>query len=58
VTVEALDDARFLFGSAKLHDYPLVLGSHSVHTNHASLARGIERIRQVAAELRAAVAKS
>lgn len=57
VTVQAADDTRFLFGSAQLHDYPLVLGSHSVHTNPASLARGVERIRQLGNELRAVVAK-
>jgi redox-sensitive bicupin YhaK (pirin superfamily) len=54
VTIECMEDTRFLFGSAPKHEYPLVLGSHSVHTNHASLARGIARIREVHAELAAA----
>lgn len=51
VTIEAEDDARILFGSARKHDHPLVLGSHSVHTSRESLARGEARIRQVREEL-------
>lgn len=54
VIIEALEDARVLFGSARRHAHPLVLGSHSVHTNAASLDRGVSRIRAVGAELRRA----
>lgn len=54
LTVHATDDVRLLLGSARKHDHPLVLGSHSVHTNPASLARGVERILQVRRELTAA----
>jgi redox-sensitive bicupin YhaK (pirin superfamily) len=54
VTFDAVDDARVLLGSAKKHEHRLVLGSHSVHTNEASLARGVARIGEVAAELRRA----
>ena len=54
VTIEAVDDARLLFGSARKHAHPLVLGSHSVHTNAKSLARGVARIQQVGTELRRA----
>lgn len=54
VAIEALDDARVLFGSAKKHDHRLVLGSHSVHTSEASLARGVARIREVGVELQRA----
>lgn len=53
ITLEASSDARILFGSARPHAHPLVLGSHSVHTNHASLASGVARIRSVFADLRA-----
>jgi redox-sensitive bicupin YhaK (pirin superfamily) len=52
VTIDAVDDARILFGSAKKHDHPLVLGSHSVHTSREALARGEATIRAVHDELR------
>ena len=51
VTIEAAEDSRILFGSARKHDHPLVLGSHSVHTSRESLARGEARIRAVHEEL-------
>jgi redox-sensitive bicupin YhaK (pirin superfamily) len=54
VEVSAVEDARFLVGSAKKHDHPLVLGTSSVHTNPQSLARGLERIREIGRELREA----
>jgi redox-sensitive bicupin YhaK (pirin superfamily) len=54
VTIDAVDDARVLLGSAAKHDHPLVLGSHSVHTSRAALARGEARIREVREELRRA----
>lgn len=53
VTLDAVEDARILFGCAKPHEHPLVLGSHSVHTSRESLARGEARIREVYAGLRA-----
>jgi redox-sensitive bicupin YhaK (pirin superfamily) len=54
VQIEAMEDARVLFGSARKHKYPLVLGTHSVHTNAESLTRGITKIRAVGAELQRA----
>ncbi|MEN9798077.1 MAG: hypothetical protein RL653_1773 [Pseudomonadota bacterium] len=53
-TVEALEETRLLFGCAKKHEHPLVLGSHSVHTNEVSLVRGVARIQAVGMELRRA----
>lgn len=50
---DAKDDARFLFGAARKHPWPLVLGSHSVHTSPAALAVGQAEIRAVAQRLRA-----
>jgi len=41
-----------LFGSARKHPHPLILGSYSVHTNARSLAQGIETIRAVGDNLR------
>jgi hypothetical protein len=52
--IDAVDDSRVLFCCAKKHPHWLVLGSHSVNTNEASLARGVARIGDVAAELRRA----
>lgn len=54
ITIEALEASRVLFGSAKKHEHRLVLGSHSVHTNEASLVRGVARIREVGEALRKA----
>ncbi len=54
IPITAVEDARVLFGSAKKHDYPLVLGSHSVHTNERSLALGAATIRSVGEALRKA----
>jgi hypothetical protein len=45
--------ARFLFGAARKHPWPLVLGSHSVHTSPAALAAGQAEILAVARRLRA-----
>jgi redox-sensitive bicupin YhaK (pirin superfamily) len=45
---------RALVGTAKKHEYPLVLGSHSVHTNSASLARASTNIRAIGEDLRRA----
>ena len=52
IVIEATEASRVLFGCAEPHEHRLVLGSHSVHTNAASLARGVARIRVIADELR------
>jgi redox-sensitive bicupin YhaK (pirin superfamily) len=54
IVIEATEASRILFGSARKHEHPLVLGTHSVHTNAGSLARGVARIREVGEELRRA----
>jgi redox-sensitive bicupin YhaK (pirin superfamily) len=41
-----------LMGSGRRHDYPLVLGSSSVHTNKQSLVRGQQRIEELGLMLR------
>ncbi len=49
VAIEAIEPCRLLLGSAVFHAHPLVLGSHSVHTNREALVTGvagIEAIRQ------------
>lgn len=51
ITIEATDDARVLFGTARKHEHPLVLGRHSIHTSQDALVRGEKRIREVYAEL-------
>ena len=43
----AQGDCAFLLGSAVRHPYPLVLGSHSVHTAREALQRGTQRIAQL-----------
>jgi redox-sensitive bicupin YhaK (pirin superfamily) len=45
--------ARVLIGTAKRYQYPLVLGSSSVHSNANSLARGAQRIQALRADLTA-----
>jgi redox-sensitive bicupin YhaK (pirin superfamily) len=52
IVIEAPEPARVLFGCAKKHDHPLVLGTHSVHTNEQSLARGVANIRSIGDQLR------
>lgn len=54
VDIEAIDDCRVLFGCARKHEYELVLGSHSVHTNEQSLSRGVATIREVRRQLQRA----
>jgi redox-sensitive bicupin YhaK (pirin superfamily) len=51
VHLEALEPSRVLLGTAQKHEHTLVLGSHSVHTTPASLARGEAQIRAVATQL-------
>ncbi|KAB8040806.1 pirin family protein [Silvanigrella paludirubra] len=43
----AVDNCTFLFGSSKKHDYPLVLGTHSVHTNEKALNEGKNKIEEI-----------
>jgi redox-sensitive bicupin YhaK (pirin superfamily) len=45
VVIEAIEPSRLLLGSAVLHDHPLVLGSHSMHTSREALARGWRGLR-------------
>lgn len=54
IEITAITPSRVLFGSAKKHDHPLVLGTHSVHTNAASLAQGVKNIRAIGEDLRRA----
>jgi redox-sensitive bicupin YhaK (pirin superfamily) len=44
--------SRILMGSGRRHDYPLVLGSSSVHTTKQSLVRGQRRIEELGMSLR------
>lgn len=44
--------SSILLGSGRRHDYPLVLGSGSVHTNKQSLGRGEQRIEELGMVLR------
>jgi redox-sensitive bicupin YhaK (pirin superfamily) len=46
--------SQILVGSGRRHDYPLVLGPGSVHTNAHSLARGQHRIQELGVDLRSA----
>jgi redox-sensitive bicupin YhaK (pirin superfamily) len=43
--------ARVLFGSARRHEHPLVLGTSSVHTSRDALDRSLRRIRAIGAQL-------
>ncbi|MDP2315180.1 MAG: pirin family protein [Pseudomonadota bacterium] len=52
IEVVAEGPTRVLVGIGVPHDHPLVLGSHSVHTSPASLARGVARIRDIGVELK------
>lgn len=54
LVIDALVPTRVLFGCAPKHPHPLVLGSHSVHTNSTSLARGVATIRAIGEDLRRA----
>jgi redox-sensitive bicupin YhaK (pirin superfamily) len=47
IEFEARSDAEFVLGSAVPHDYDLVLGSHSVHTNAAALREAEARISAI-----------
>ena len=49
----ALEDARFVLGSAVKHPYELVLGNYSVHTHRQALEKGEARIAEIGERLRA-----
>jgi redox-sensitive bicupin YhaK (pirin superfamily) len=51
IEFEAQSDAEFVLGSAILHDYDLVLGSHSVHTSVESLREAEARISAIQTRL-------
>jgi redox-sensitive bicupin YhaK (pirin superfamily) len=46
-------ETSFMLGAAPKHDFPLVLGPYSVHTNPTSLSMGFQRIREAGRALRA-----
>jgi redox-sensitive bicupin YhaK (pirin superfamily) len=48
---QAITDCAFLFGAAVKHNYDLVLGSHSVHSNAQALANGKARINEIGEQL-------
>lgn len=52
ITFEARGETRVLLGSAAPHAHPLVLGTSSVHTDAAALARSLGRICEIGAGLR------
>ena len=51
IEFEAQFDAEFVLGSAVLHDYDLVLGSHSVHTSTEALREAEARISAIQTRL-------
>jgi hypothetical protein len=51
IEFEAESDAEFVLGSAVPHDYDLVLGSHSVHTNTEALREAEARISSIRTSL-------
>jgi redox-sensitive bicupin YhaK (pirin superfamily) len=51
IEFEAQADAEFVVGSAVPHDYDLVLGTHSVHTNSGVLREAGARISDIQAHL-------
>jgi redox-sensitive bicupin YhaK (pirin superfamily) len=53
IELQAVGETSFVLGSAVKHDYPLVLGTYSVHTSPDALVRGETRIREIGRELRA-----
>lgn len=54
IEFEALEDTRFVLGSAIEHPHDLVLGSYSVHTSQAALERGEAQINRIGRQLHAA----
>jgi redox-sensitive bicupin YhaK (pirin superfamily) len=47
----ARTDCTVLVGTAAQHDYPLMLGPHSVHTSTSALTAGLRRIAEIGAQL-------
>lgn len=54
ISLEALEDTMFVFGSAVPHPHQLHLGSYSVHTSAQTLQMGERRIAELGEKLRAA----
>jgi redox-sensitive bicupin YhaK (pirin superfamily) len=52
IEIEALDDTRFVLGSALPHPHELVLGYYSVHTSQAALDQGEREIDRIGRELK------
>lgn len=49
---QAKKDCSILLGSAKKHEFPLVLGPHSIHTNIKSLENSKQRIVEIGDQLK------
>lgn len=49
---QAINNCALLFGSAKKHEYPLVIGPHSIHTNIHSLGKSQQRIVEIGDQLK------
>jgi len=52
ISFKAITKAKVLIGTAVKHDYPMILGYSSIHTNSASLKESLKRIDVLGAELR------
>ena len=52
IELRADGDTSFVFGSARKHPHPLVLGYYSVHTSAQALERGETEIARIGRELR------
>ena len=46
------NSTQILIGTARPHEYPLFLGTSSIHTNAVSLAKGSAEIARIGAQLR------
>ena len=54
IHIEAIDDTRFVIGSAVKHPHDLMTGRNSVHTTAEALAEGQAEIQRIGETLRAA----
>ena len=54
INIEAVDDTRFVLGSAVKHPHDLFLVRNSVHTNEEALRMGVAEIERIGESLRAA----
>jgi redox-sensitive bicupin YhaK (pirin superfamily) len=52
IEFNARDDTRFVLGSAVKHPHELVVGSYSVHSSNAALAKGEAEIDRIGLQLR------